>query len=134
MRTKAGSFVRFLVVGGGTALACAASVMTLVDGFHLSPVASAAIVAVAGNIVGFIANRHWSFEATRGSAFTQAMRYLVVATTAVITSVAIFAILTDFGLHYVVASLSVSAFFAVVNFLAHFHWSFAHEPSDRRSM
>ncbi len=51
-----------------------------------------------------------------------------------LASVALFAFFTrTIGMHYLVASLAVSGVFAVTNFLAHFHWSFAPRRGPGRS-
>ena len=126
MRTPLAALGRFLVVGGTTAAASAFAIHVLVNAVGFRPIVSAAIVAVAGNVIGFVANRRWSFLASQGKPVPQFVRYVTVATAATLASVALFALLTDFaGMHYLLASLCVSGAFAVTNFLAHFHWSFA---------
>ena len=133
MRTAAAALPRFLVVGAGTAAASALAIGALVQGMAMTPIAAAAIVAIAGNVVGFVLNRKWSFLAAHEHPLRQLLRYLTVATVAVVTSVALFALLTEaLGLHYLLASLVVSALFAAANFLAHFHWSFAERRPGRR--
>ncbi len=132
MRTKRAAFCRFLVVGGMTAIGSAAAMFGLVDGLGLDVIAAAVIVAVVGNAWGFAANRQWSFQAVDGSAIVQCIRYMTVSLGAIGISVGLFALLTRMGMHYFLASLAVSALFAVVNFFAHLYWSFASERSDRR--
>ena len=134
MRTKGAAFSRFLVVGGMTAIVSAAAMFALVDGLGFDAIAAAAIVAVAGNIWGFVANRQWSFQATDGPAVVQCIRYMAVSLAAIGISVGLFVLLTEIGMHYFLASLSVSALFAIANFLAHFYWSFASEQAGRRSV
>jgi putative flippase GtrA len=126
LRTARAAFARFVVVGGGTAAASALAIFALVRATGCDPVAAAAIVAVAGNLIGFVANRQWSFLAAHAHPLPQFVRYATVATASTLASVALFAVLTNFvGMHYLLASLCVSGIFAVTNFLAHFHWSFA---------
>ena len=132
MRTAGAALPRFLVVGAGTAVASASAIALLVRA-GVTPVAAATIVAIAGNVAGFVLNRKWSFLASHERPLPQFVRYFVVASVAVVTSIALFSLLTELaGVHYVLASLIVSAFFAMANFLAHFYWSFAvHRPGRR---
>jgi putative flippase GtrA len=125
MRTQPAALWRFLIVGGGVAVASALAIMILVRVAGLGPIVAASIVAIAGNVIGFVANRQWSFLAAQEHPLSQFLRYFAVAVSATIGSVALFAILTEWvGLHYLVASVCVSATFAITNFIAHFHWSF----------
>ena len=126
MRSKPAAFGRFLVVGGGIALASALALYAIVAATGWDPIVAAAIVAVAGNVIGFVANRQWSFLASHAHPLPQFLRYATVAVAATVASVALFALFTrTLGMHYLVASLAVSGVFAVTNFIAHFHWSFA---------
>jgi putative flippase GtrA len=125
MRTQSSAFWRFLVVGGAVASVSALAIMVLVRLAGLGPIAAASMVAIAGNVIGFVANRRWSFLAAHDRPLLQFLRYLAITVCAAIGSVVLFAALTEWaGLHYLVASLCVSATFAVPNFIAHYHWSF----------
>ncbi|MCL4760433.1 MAG: GtrA family protein [Burkholderiales bacterium] len=126
MRTRGAALARYVAVGGAIASASAVGIAALVQALDLAPVAAAAVIAVIGNVLGFVVNREWSFLATHEHPVRQFLRYSSVSLVAVLASVALFAVLTDVaGLHYAVASFVVSAVFAATNFLAHFHWSFA---------
>lgn len=126
MRTARAAFARFLVVGGGTAATSALAILMLVRGTGCDPVLAATIVAIGGNLVGFVANRQWSFLAAHARLLPQVLRYATVTVAATASSVGLFASLTNVaGMHYLLASLCVSGVFAIVNFVAHFHWSFA---------
>ena len=107
------------------AIGSAAAMVGLVDGFGLDVIAAAVMVAVVGNAWGFAANRQWSFQAADGRAVVQCVRYMAVALGAIGISIGLFALLMRMGMHYFLASLSVSALLAIANFLAHFYWSFA---------
>jgi len=134
MRATRAALPRFLLVGGTTAATSALAIAGLVEIARLDSVVAAAIVALAANIVGFVLNRRWSFLATHAHPLPQLLRYLCVSLAAFVTSVALFAVLTESaGLHYVIASLLVSALFAAANFLAHLHWSFAERDPRHRS-
>jgi putative flippase GtrA len=134
MRPAQGAFPRFLVVGGATALASAIAIAGLVEGALLDPIVAAAVVALAANLAGFVLNRRWSFLAAHEHPLPQLLRYFCVSVAAFVTSVALFALLTKgAGMHYVIASLVVSAVFAATNFLAHLHWSFAEREPRQRS-
>lgn len=132
MRSKREAFPRFVLVGTITASLSTLGVVALVELLHLQPLTSAVIVAVVGNLWGFCANRQWSFAALHGDPLRQLARYALVSLAAVLASVALFGLLTNLlGMHYVIASLVVSACFAVLNFIAHFHWSFAPGKTTR---
>ena len=134
MRPARGAIPRFLLVGGATAALSALAIAVLVEGARLNPVVAASVVALGANLVGFVLNRKWSFLAFHERPLPQLMRYLCVSLVAFVTSVALFAFLTQrAGLHYVIASLVVSALFAAANFLAHLHWSFAERDPRHRS-
>jgi len=134
MRTTRAALPRFLVVGGATAVASALAIAGLVELVRLDPIVAAAIVALAANLVGFVLNRRWSFIALHEHPLPQLLRYLCISLVAFVTSVALFAFLTrSTGMHYLIASLLVSALFAAGNFLAHLHWSFAERGSPHRS-
>ena len=125
MRDKHRALARFLAVGAVTAAASALGIVALVRYARIAPLPAAAIVAVVGNLWGFVVNRQWSFLVTRGNPWLQLVRYLAVAAAATCASVALFAVLhRSAGMHYVLASIVVSVTFALANFLAHFHWSF----------
>ena len=134
MRPTRGALPRFLAVGGATALASALAISGLVEVGRLDPIVAAAVVALAANVVGFVLNRKWSFLASHEHPLPQLLRYLCVSLAVFVTSVALFALLTNgASMHYVIASLVVSALFAVPNFIAHLHWSFAERDPRHRS-
>lgn len=125
MRTRRAAFWRFLILGGALAALSAFALVGLVGYFGFEHVTAAWIVAIVGNVIGFVGNRQWSFLAHHERPFGQALRYLAVAVVGTVSSVGLFALLTDgLSIHYVVASFVVSAVFAVLNFFFHSHWSF----------
>ena len=132
MRSSREALPRFVLVGATTAALSALGVFALVDLLGVRPLAAAAMVAVIGNLWGFHANRRWSFLAAQGKLLRQLVRYAMVSFVAVLASVCLFGLLTELGgVHYILASLAVSALFAVTNFIAHFHWSFAPGKTTR---
>ena len=135
MRTRGASLVRYLVVGSAIAGASAIGIVILATALGFHPVVAAATIGVLGNLVGFVANREWSFLATHDRPLRQLLRYSAVSLAAILASVGLFAMLTEVaGLHYVLASVCVSAVFGATNFFAHYHWSFAERaPAGRGS-
>lgn len=134
MRPRRAAFPRFVVVGAITAIASMLGVWALVELLGIRPLVAAGIVAIVGNLWGFCANRQWSFRATHDAPARQLGRYAAVALGTVLSSVVLFGLFTDLlGVHYLAASLVVSGLFAIVNFLAHFHWSFAQRKTPNTS-
>ena len=70
------SFVRFLLVGVGNTLLSAALTLVLYNGLNVPPVLSSAIAYVAGAVMSFFLNRHFTFH-SRAALVPSAVRFAV---------------------------------------------------------
>ena len=132
VRPKHAAFGRFLVVGGGIAAASALAIAAIVAATGWDPIVAAAIVAVAGNVIGFVATGTELPRLARPSAAAvPSLRHGGCGGHA--REHRAFAFFTrTIGMHYLVASLAVSGVFAVTN-SSRTSWSFAPRRGPGRS-
>jgi putative flippase GtrA len=83
------------------------------------------IAFFAVNFLGFWLNRHFTFRAKREAAVAQAPRFYFVQGVSLALNLACMYLLVGVvGVNAVLASLSVSALFAIASFVAHRGWTF----------
>ena len=79
----------------------------------------------AVNAVGFALSRIWTFRATHDAAAPQAARYLVIQVLNLALNLSLMWLLVRVcGANAVTASLLISFFFAIANYLAQRNWAF----------
>ena len=88
----------------------------MTEALHVWYVISVAAGALAGAIVNFLLNRHWSFEASHGLMRRQARRYTLVSAGSLLLNTGGTWALTEYGrIHYgisvVIAALAVGFLF-----------------------
>jgi putative flippase GtrA len=117
--------VRFSIVGGtGYVINLAVySVLVAVADLHYLPAAVLAFcVAVTNN---FLLNRHWTFEATHGSAAFQAPRFLTVSLVALGFNLAVLELLVGVvGINKIAGQAAAVLAATPLNFVGNKLWSF----------
>ncbi len=106
------------------------AIFILTEFFHVWYVIGTAVGALLGAAVNFVINRHWSFQATRGSWRRQAHRYLwVSAGSLVLNTAGVFLVTEKLGLHYAFSVILVSLVVGVL-FNYPLHRCYVYRPED----
>ena len=124
-REHRGQVFRFAGVG----LVCVALNLALFAGLvgrlGWNYLAVTVLAFFAVNAVGFTLSRIWTFRATHEAAAPQAARYLVIQVFNLSLNLFLMWLLVRVcGANAVTASLLISFFFAIANFLAQRNWAF----------
>lgn len=117
-------FVRFAAVGALATGVHYLLLIVLVEGGLAGPVAATAWGYLAGAVVGYAANRRYTFA----SSVRHVMglpRFLLVAAAGFALNTALMAWMTASpGIHYLVAQIVATALVLIWNFAANRHWTF----------
>jgi putative flippase GtrA len=117
---------RFVIVGSlGTALDV--GLLRLCFGSLGMPLLLATAVSYVGSAVPvFVANRQWSFgPGGAGAVHRQAVRYLALSVSNLLSTVALVGVLHWLGVFYLVAKVVAIVINAVANFFGYERWVFA---------
>jgi putative flippase GtrA len=133
-REHRGQVFRFAGVG----LVCVALNLALFAGLvgrlGWNYLAVTVLAFFAVNAVGFTLSRSWTFQATNDAVAPQVARYLVIQVLNLALNLFLMWLLVRVcGANAVTASLLISFFFAIANFLAQRNWAFRRMvPAKRR--
>ncbi len=119
-----GEILRFLIVGGLSALMNTTIIVIFTELLGLHYLLSFLLCFLLVTGTGFILNRQWSFRVGGMAQWHEAARYCVVAVGGVITAMAISWGFVRLGLPYYIAVTLAACFLAPVNFISHRYWSF----------
>jgi putative flippase GtrA len=96
----------------------------LVDLLNVNPVAGSAVGALAGSLVNYLLNYHWTFNSQLPHSHTLP-RFMAIALFSLILNTLLMVILMSLSkLHYLVAQLFVTAICLMVNYFASRFWAF----------
>ena len=118
--------LRFLLVGGicfGINLAILYT-GTELFGFHY--LVSTIISILVTNILGWLLNRNWTFDAKHREPIRQLLKYLAANSMSYLVSLALMALLVSvLNTNYLLASAIVAVAMALINYALHKNWSFS---------
>ena len=126
-RRHGGELLRFLAVGGASALLNTAIIIALTEGLRIDYLIAYAICFVLVTLFGLIANRRWSFALAGRVQRRELVRYYAVTVVGTLIAMAVSRALVGLGLHYGLAVFLSAGVLAPVNFIAHRWFSFAPE-------
>ena len=116
---------RFATVGIACVLLNVGLFAVLVDWLGLGVLAVTVLSFILGNLVSFALNRSWTFVAAGGPLLPQIAKFSTVQVSSLALNLTLmWWLVTILGIRAVIASLVVSASFAVGNFLAQRSWVF----------
>ncbi|MBC2651867.1 GtrA family protein [Novosphingobium flavum] len=126
-RRHGGELIRFLAVGGASALLNTAIIVALTELLRVDYLIAYALCFVLVTLFGFIANRRWSFALAGGVQRREVVRYYGVTVAGTLAAMAASRGLVALGLHYGLAVFLSAGVLAPFNFVAHRWFSFAPE-------
>ncbi|MDE2620722.1 MAG: GtrA family protein [Sphingomonadales bacterium] len=129
-RRHGGEVLRFLVVGGASALLNTLIIIALTELLRVDYLIAYALCFVLVTLFGFVANRRWSFALEGEIQRRELVRYYAVTVAGTLIAMGASRAMVALGLHYGLAVFLSAGVLAPVNFVAHRWFSFA--PGDRR--
>lgn len=123
-RRHGGELVRFLAVGGLSALVNTLIVVMFTELVGLPHLVSYWACFVVVNLWGFALNRSWSFRAQDGAVGRQGWRYFVIVMTGTVLAFVAIRVMVPRGVPYWLANFLAAGLIAPFNFVAHRWWSF----------
>jgi len=116
---------RFVIVGGFCAVLNVAFQLLAVDKLHVHYLGAAMLSFLIINAVGFALNKRYTFRSASAAVWQELWRYYVTMLGSVLANLALmFVLVSVIGLHYLWASVVVTAMLAATNFLMHADWTF----------
>ena len=120
-----GELARFVITGTACVALNVAIVTVLTEYAGLHYLVSLSVCFVTVTLVGFAANRWWTFRKTGGAPAQDFRRYLLVTLANMVVGLALCKLCVDvFGIPYAIAIVLISIAFIPVTFLVQRHWSF----------
>lgn len=123
-RRHAGELLRFLVVGGASALLNTAIIVALTELLQIDYLISYALCFVLVTLFGFVLNRRWSFALDGAARRGEVARYYFVTILGTLTAMAASRMMVGWGLTYGLAVFLSAGVIAPFNFVAHRWFSF----------
>lgn len=123
-RDHGGELLRFLVVGGLSALANTLIIVALTELLGLPYLGSYALCFVLVTLLGFVLNRRWTFARGGSAQRWEFVRYYLVTVLGTLVAMAVSRVLVALGLYYGLAVFLSAGVLAPVNFVAHRWFSF----------
>jgi putative flippase GtrA len=127
-RRHGGELLRFLLVGGGSALLNTAIIVALTELLQIDYLISYALCFVLVTLFGFVLNRRWSFALDGAARRGEVARYYLVTILGTLTAMATSWIMVGWGLAYGLAVFLSAGVIAPFNFAAHRWFSFGAGP------
>jgi putative flippase GtrA len=118
-------FIAFGAVGGGVFVMGLGFQVLLVRGLHFSALASYVVQGFVSVQVSFLLNRIWTWRDVRVSFFPALVKFNVQKIVTTIANTVIYDGLLNARLNYLIANISTTAIFTIVNYLAADNWVFA---------
>ncbi|MEV4631132.1 GtrA family protein [Micromonospora sp. NPDC049523] len=116
-------FVRYLVVGGGSAALDTGLLWLLHGAFNVWLPLATFVGVVTSTGLNFLLNRSWVFSST-GGAGGQLVRYLILVGVNWVLTVLMVAALAGLGLNYLVAKCVALVVLTTLNFVVYRAWVF----------
>ena len=116
-------FVRYSAIGAVATAAHYAVLLLAVEAAGLAPWWASGLGAVVGAQVAYIGNRHYTF-AHRGPVRESWLRFQGTAVLGALIGMAVVALGTAWGAHYLAAQVLATALTLVVTYLINRSWSF----------
>jgi putative flippase GtrA len=127
---RAAEFVRFAIVGCASALLNTFIIVALTELLHINYLISYALCFVGVTLIGFAANRSWSFKVDGQSHRREVQRYYLVTTVSTVIAMGLSRLMVEFGVPYQIAVFLSAALVAPANFVTHRTFSFGLKFSD----
>ncbi len=120
--------VRFIFVGGSTALVCLVLILLMVDGLHLNILLGSTIAVILASVYNYCLHYYWTFSSDTPHGFVL-IRYLVMCLCALIIN----GLVMHFGVkvlpvHYLVVQFLASVVLVLWSFIISFFWVFSPKP------
>ena len=116
-------FSKFATVGAVGTLVHYVVLILMVSGLALSPILGTSTGALAGALVNYVLNHHYTFGG--GASHARALpRFMLMAAVGLGLNATIVGMLTHFGIHYLVAQVLATGIVLVVNYLVSKLWIF----------
>ncbi|MDX1268613.1 MAG: GtrA family protein [Oceanisphaera sp.] len=117
-------FVRFAGVGViGTGVHYLVLII-LVQGFGLGAVMSTNVGALAGALVNYVLNYHYTFQSAKPHHEALSKFMVVAAIAVVLNGLIMYGLTTMLGLYYLLAQVITTGLVLLWTFFANHHWSF----------
>ena len=126
---RIGEFIRFLMVGGVSAMANTLIIVLLTEIFRIHYLISYAICFICVTSIGFTLNRSWSFRVGGRARSREVGRYFLTTFAATLVAMAVSRIMVELGMPYPLAVFLSAAILAPANFVTHRKFSFALRPA-----
>ncbi|MBI3231168.1 MAG: GtrA family protein [Burkholderiales bacterium] len=122
---------RFMLVGGTCTALNIVFLWWAVERLQLSYLFACTIAFFLINLAGYILNKSITFSQGRKIQLSQLLRYYIVMILSLCLNLLLMLILVEWlGMHYLVASISVSFILAALNYLAHAGFTFFRKNAE----
>ena len=128
---RVGEFIRFLIVGGASALANTLIIILLTEIFRIDYLISYAICFICVTSIGFAVNRSWSFRVGGRARSREVGRYFLTTFAATLVAMTVSRLMVELGTPYPIAVFLSAAVLAPANFITHRKFSFSLRPAVR---
>jgi len=122
---RSGEFIRFVAVGGASALINTLVIVALTETLRIDYLISYAVCFVCVTLFGFTVNRSWSFRIDGPAGSREIGRYFLTTATATIAAMVFSWALVKYGVPYPAAVFLSAGIVAPINFITHRSFSFA---------
>ena len=123
-RRPLNELARFCIVGLGSVLLNNLFIIACTELLGIHYLISIVLAFLLATVMGFVLNRHWSFQKDGTARTREVVRYLIVTLMGIGLSLLATWYLMQQGIPYYVTMLGIASLMAPLNFVAHRVWSF----------
>ena len=117
-------FVTFVGVGAVATAAHYLILIVLVQLYHLNPILASSVGAVAGALISYVLNYHFTFRSNSSHALSMAKFFAVAGVGLVLNSMAMLIFIEVIGLYYLLGQVLATALVFFWSFAANRAWTF----------
>ena len=117
-------FVSFAGVGAIATAVHYAILIVLVQFYHLNPTLASGIGAVAGALISYSLNYHYTFRSNGRHAVSVAKFFIVAAVGLVLNSMSMLICIEVFGFHYLLSQVLATGLVLIWSFAVNRAWTF----------
>ena len=117
-------FVSFVGVGAVATAAHYVILIVLVQFYHLNPTLASSIGAVAGALISYVLNYHYTFRSNSGHAVSMVKFFAVAGVGLVLNSMSMLICIEVFGFYYLLSQVLATALVLIWSFSANRAWTF----------
>ncbi len=117
-------FVSFVGVGAVATAAHYLILIVLVQFYHLDPILASGIGAIAGALISYVLNYHFTFRSNSTHALSVAKFFIVAGVGLALNSMSMLVCIELFGFYYLLSQILATALVLIWSFTANRAWTF----------